>query len=40
VSFVAYYRYDEENVETVVVQKCGLCHGEAYRRDNFKGATA
>ena len=37
--FVAYYGYDEENVDTVEVQKCGLCHGEAFRRDNFKGAT-
>jgi hypothetical protein len=37
--FVAYYGYDEENVETVEVQKCGLCHVEEYRRDIFKGAT-
>jgi hypothetical protein len=37
--FVAYYGYDEENVETVEVRSCGLCHGESVRRDNFKGAT-
>ena len=37
--FVAYYSHDEENVDTVEVQKCGLCHGEEFRRDNFKGAT-
>jgi hypothetical protein len=37
--FVAYYGYDEEVVETVEVKSCGLCHGEAYRRGNFKGAT-
>ena len=37
--FVAYYGYDEENVETVEVRSCGLCHGEAFRRYNFKGAS-
>jgi len=37
--FVAYYGYDEDNVETVEVQSCRLCHGEAFRRDKFKGAT-
>ena len=37
--FVAYYGYDEENVEAVEVKSCGLCHGESFRRDNFKGAT-
>jgi len=26
--FVAYYRFDEENVDTVEVNSCGLCHGE------------
>jgi len=34
--FVAYYGYDEENVE---VRSCGLCHGEEFRRDCFKSAT-
>jgi len=33
------YGYNDENIDTVAVQKCGLCHGEAFRRDNFKGAT-
>ncbi len=37
--FVAYYGYDEENVEEVEGSSCGLCHGEAFRRDNFKNAT-
>ena len=37
--FVAFYGYDEENVETVEVQSCGLCHGEEYKRDNLKDAT-
>ena len=37
--FVAYYGFDEDNVETVEVQKCGLYHGDEYKRDNFKGAT-
>ena len=37
--FVAYYGYDEENVETVEVKSCGLCHGEEYKRGNFQGAT-
>ena len=37
--FVAYYGFDEENVETVEVTSCGLCHGEAFKRDNFKNAT-
>jgi hypothetical protein len=37
--FTAYYGYDEENVETVEVRSCGLCHGEAFKRDNFKWAT-
>ncbi len=35
--FVAYYGYDEENVETVEVQSCGLCHGSFRKRDSFKG---
>jgi hypothetical protein len=37
--FIAYYGYDEENVGTAEVRSCGLCHGEAFKRDNFKGAT-
>jgi hypothetical protein len=37
--FAAYYGYDEENVERVNVQKCGLCRGDEFKRDNFKGAT-
>jgi hypothetical protein len=37
--FIAYYGYDEENVETLEVRSCGLCHGDAFKRDNFKGAT-
>jgi len=37
--FVAYYGQDEEVICSVHVRACGLCHGEAYRRDNFKGAT-
>jgi len=37
--FVAYHGYDAENVETVEVNSCGLCHGEAFKRDNVKGAT-
>jgi hypothetical protein len=37
--FVAYFGYDEENLETVEVRSCGLCHGEEHKRDNFKGAT-
>jgi len=37
--FIAYYGFDKENVETVEVQKCGLCGGDEFKRDNFKGAT-
>jgi hypothetical protein len=37
--FVAYYGYDEDNVETVEVQKCGLCGGDEFKRGNFKNAT-
>jgi hypothetical protein len=37
--FVAYYGSDEENTETVEVQKCGLCGGDESKRDNFKNAT-
>jgi len=37
--FIAYYGHDEENVETVEVQKCGLCKGNEFKRDNFKNAT-
>jgi hypothetical protein len=37
--FVAYYGDDEDNVETVEVRSCGLCHGEAFKHSNFKGAT-
>ncbi len=37
--FIAYYGFDEENVETVEVKSCALCHGEALKRGNFKGAT-
>jgi len=25
--------------ETIDVEKCGPCHGDAFRRGNFKGAT-
>ena len=34
--FIAYYGYDEENVETVEVRLCGLCHSETLRSDNFQ----
>jgi len=37
--FVAYFGYEKENVETVEEKKCGLCRGDEYRRDSFKGAT-
>ena len=37
--FVAYYGCDERVINTVDVKSCGLCHGDAYKRDNFKGAT-
>jgi hypothetical protein len=37
--FVAYYGDDEDNVDTVEVKSCGLCHGEEFRRGNLKGAT-
>jgi len=37
--FVVYYVCNDDNVETVEVQKCGLCHGDEYKRDNFKNAT-
>ena len=37
--FVAYYGYEEQNVDMVEVNSCGLCHGDAFKRDNFKGAT-
>lgn len=33
--FIIYYGYDEENVLSIEVQSCGLCHGETFRRDNF-----
>ena len=36
--FVAYYGYDED-VDSVEVNSCGLCHGEAFKGGNFKGAT-
>jgi len=29
----------DAHVETVEVNSCGLCHGEAFKRDNFKNAT-
>jgi hypothetical protein len=38
--FVACCGFDGEKTETVEVQKCGLCHGDEYRRDNFRGATS
>jgi hypothetical protein len=37
--FVAYYGYDEENVDIGEGQKCGLCGGDEFKRDNFKKAT-
>jgi len=37
--FVAYYGYDEDYIETREVNSCGLCHGDEFRRDNFKNAT-
>ncbi|MGO9602209.1 MAG: hypothetical protein ACLQAT_02185 [Candidatus Binataceae bacterium] len=33
--FTAYYGYDE-NVETVEVAECGICAGEAHKKDIFK----
>ena len=37
--FVAYYGSDDENIETVEVRSCGLCHSDEYKRDHLKGAT-
>jgi hypothetical protein len=37
--FIAYYGSDDDDVETVEVQKCGRCRDDEYKRDNFKDAT-
>jgi hypothetical protein len=37
--FVAYYGDEEEETDTVEVQKCGLCRGNEFNCDNFKHAT-
>ena len=35
--FVAWYGTEEEaNTETIDVEKCGLCGGDSFKRDNFK----
>jgi tRNA U54 and U55 pseudouridine synthase Pus10 len=35
--FVAWYGTEEDaDTETIEVEKCGLCGGEAYKKDNFK----
>jgi len=37
--FSAYYGTDADVVYTVHVSSCGLCHGDTFKRNNFKGAT-
>ena len=35
--FVAYYGNDEENVETIEVKSCGLCHGQGVQARELQG---
>jgi hypothetical protein len=37
--FTAYYGTDEEVIYTVHVSSCGLCQGDTFKRDCFKGCT-
>jgi len=37
--FVAYYGYDEENVEAVEFRACGLCHSDESSETTSRGAT-
>jgi Zn finger protein HypA/HybF involved in hydrogenase expression len=38
--FVAWYGTEEEaDTETIDVEKCGLCGGDSFKRDNFKDCT-
>jgi hypothetical protein len=38
--FVAWYGTGEEaETETVDVEKCGLCGGDSFKKDNFKDCT-
>jgi hypothetical protein len=38
--FVAWYGTEEDaETETVDVEKCGLCGGDSFKKDNFKDCT-
>jgi hypothetical protein len=38
--FVAWYGTEEDaDTETIDVEKCGLCGGDPFKKDNFKDAT-
>jgi hypothetical protein len=38
--FVAWYGTEEDaETETVAVEKCGLCGGDSFKKDNFKDCT-
>jgi hypothetical protein len=38
--FIAFYgTEDEADTETVETEKCGLCGGDSFKKDNFKDAT-
>jgi hypothetical protein len=38
--FVAFYgTEDDAGTETVETEKCGLCGGDSFKKDNFKDAT-
>ena len=38
--FVAWYGTEEEaETETADVEKCGLCGGDSFKKDNFKDCT-
>jgi hypothetical protein len=38
--FVAWYGTEEDaDTETIDVEKCGLCAGDSFKKDNFKDAV-
>jgi len=38
--FIAWYGTEEDaDIETIDVEKCGLCAGDPFKKDNFKDAV-
>jgi len=37
--FIAYYGADEDDIEHLEVNACGLCRGDPTRKDDFAGKS-